>query len=378
MSTSKNSALQGPAEEPSPVKKRVAAIDAFRGFTVLAMIFVIQVAGYKNLPLTGSWFGSAPVSQFHHAEAAEKADEVGGRGLTFTDLVAPFFVFIVGMCIPLSKKRRGDVEWWKHVFYRTFMLIFLGMLYFSLIFKISYWWGVLQAIGVAYFMGSVFMLFPAWARWISAFVIAAIHIYLSRHVHWWLHLTDPQPLSKALTIENLAGDPLLPLTPHCTPWASISWGIITIIGTLLGEVIPTRSPRKIILQSLLIGFVFSIVGYLLHRYHWPEFAMNKRTVSASYSLFTAGIGAFTFLIFYVIMDIVGYQKWAWVFSVFGANALLGYFMQPVVRIFTTALGFRTYLVGHSGWTGMYYGLMWTALLWVIVLWFNKKNIYWKI
>ena len=88
---------------------RIASIDAFRGFTVLAMIFVIQVAGYTNLPLTMSWFGSPPVSTFKHAGDAINAT---GIGLTFTDLVAPFFVFIVGMALPLSKKRRGS-DWWK-------------------------------------------------------------------------------------------------------------------------------------------------------------------------------------------------------------------------------------------------------------------------
>ena len=99
-----------PKLENAPRKKRVQAIDAFRGFTILAMIFVIRVAGYSNLPLTHSWFGSVPVSQFHHAADAAGAAAVGGIGVTFTDLVAPFFVFIVGMCIPLSKRRRG-AEW---------------------------------------------------------------------------------------------------------------------------------------------------------------------------------------------------------------------------------------------------------------------------
>ncbi|MGE5500059.1 MAG: hypothetical protein ACM3Q2_18455, partial [Syntrophothermus sp.] len=75
------------APEVQEKKKRIASVDAFRGFTMLAMIFVIQVAGYKDLPLTFSHFGSPPVSTFHHA-----ADAVGattGIGLTFTDLVAP-------------------------------------------------------------------------------------------------------------------------------------------------------------------------------------------------------------------------------------------------------------------------------------------------
>ncbi|MGE5402219.1 MAG: heparan-alpha-glucosaminide N-acetyltransferase domain-containing protein [Ignavibacteriales bacterium] len=358
----------------APAKKpRIASIDAFRGFTVLSMIFVIQVAGYANLPFTQSWFGSTPVSQFHHA-----ADGIGnttGVGLTFTDLVAPFFVFIVGMVLPLSKRKRGR-EWWKHVGTRTFLLIALGVLYISLILNLSYWWGILQAIGIAYFMGASLMLLrPAW-RWVAVIAIAAFHQFMSLTFPWWLQLGDPA--KPFLTITNLAGDALRPLTVHCTPWASISYGLITVIGTLLGEAVLSRSHRKIIIQALSMGAVLCIAGYLLHLYQWPVFAMNKPNVSASYAIFTSGVASFTFLIFYMIMDYWQIQSWAKPFIVFGSNALLGYFLQPIVRIFVFALGFKPYLAGHSGWDGVLFGLIWTALLWVVLLWCNKRNIYWKI
>ncbi len=352
---------------------RVSSIDAFRGFTVLAMIFVIQVAGYTNLPLTMSWFGSPPVSTFKHA-----ADAVGattGIGLTFTDLVAPFFVFIVGMVLPLSKKRRGG-QWWQHAGKRTVMLIVLGVIYISLIFGLSYWWGILQAIGVAYFMGAAAMLLPKWQRWIAVFIIAAFHLFMSMNFNWWLHFGNPA--APFFTIDNLNGDMLRPLTIHCTPWASISYGLITIVGTILGESLLSKSHKEVIKQSLIIGGVFCAAGYVLHIYDWPYFAMNKETVSASYSLFTSGVSALTFLLFYLIMDVGQYQKWAWAFIVFGSNALLGYFLQPIVRIFAYALGFKPYLIGYSGWSGMLAGLVWTAVLWLTLLWCNKRNIYWRI
>ena len=357
---------------PAP-KGRIASIDAFRGFTILAMIFVIQVAGYKNLPFTMSWFGSPPVSTFHHAADAEGS--LTGIGLTFTDLVAPFFVFIVGMVLPLSKKRRGK-EWWKHVGTRTFMLIALGVIYISLIFGISYWWGILQAIGVAYFMGAVSILLPKWQRWIFVLIIAGFHLFMSYTFGWWTHLGDPS--APFFTIANLSGDPLRPLTIHCTPWASISYGLITIVGTILGDAVLTKDRSTIIKQSIFVFLNFCVVGYALHLYNWPNFAMNKETVSASYSLFTSGISAITFLLFYLIIDVWQYQKWAWALIVFGSNALLGYFLQPIVRIFAYALGFKPYLTGHEGMMGVLAGLIWTAVLWYIVYLFNKRNIFLKI
>jgi len=369
-----------PAEPQQKEKQeRILSIDAFRGFTVLAMIFVIQVAGYTNLPLTMSWFGSPPVSTFKHAGDAVNAT---GIGLTFTDLVAPFFVFIVGMALPFSKKRRGS-DWWKHSLKRTMMLISLGVIYISLALGsanswggLSYWWGILQAIGVAYFMGAIATQLPYWQRWVAVFVVSAFHLFMSTYFTWWLTLGNPA--NGFFTIANLSGDFLRPLTIHCTPWASISYGTITIVGTILGETLLSRSHNKIIKQSLLIGFVFLIIGYLLHSFDWPKYAMDKDTVSVSYALCTSGIAALTFLIFYLIMDVAKYQKWAWFLIVFGSNALLGYFLQPIVRIFVYALGFKPYLIELSGWYAMFIGLVWTALLWVVLLWCNKRNIYWRI
>ncbi|MCX7018991.1 MAG: hypothetical protein WCK47_05820 [bacterium] len=457
-----------PAQLP-PLKKRVESVDAFRGFTIFAMIFVIMVAGYRNLPLTFPHFGSAPVSTFKHASedaapplprewafwqglktsdppliyyagkllacdtnssctvavlgdkdttlavvsgariraakplrpgeeviarslapAPPRSGVMGepvseyairpdsftmqgtGNGCTFCDLVAPFFVFIVGVCIPLSKRKRG-AEWWRHVGFRTLSLILAGVLYISLILKLSWWWGILQAIGAAYFMGAVAMFLPVWGRWTAIAVIAAFHAWMSWHVPWWLELGDKtRPF---FTIANLHGDPLRPLTVHCTPWASISWGIIAIAGTLIGDAVAGREPRAIIRQCLVVGVILTAAGWLLHIYQAP---MNKDYVSPAYSVFTSGLGALCYLVFYLLIDAAGLKLWAWPFTVFGANALLAYFMQPVVRIFFQALGLYPFFTSHAGWNGVLWGLIWTTCLWVVVLWCNKKNIYWKL
>ncbi|GEM_PF-320586 len=448
---------------PKPARPpRVESIDAFRGFTILGMILVIQVSGYRHLPLTFPHWGSAPVSTFKHAgedgepeewafwegtgenpstiyrqaEVMERLDngrykvalkddkdrtvqvyedakirhavplKAGakiiavfdkkdmaaapkfqgiGNGCTFTDWVAPFFVFIVGMCIPLSRGRRGG-EWWRHVGSRTILLILAGVIYISLILKLSYWWGILQAIGIAYFMGAASMFLPPMARWGAVAVLGAIHAFMSWHFPWWTSIGDPA--KGFLTILNPTGDALRPLTVHCTPWGSISYGLTTIIGTLLGEAIVTRDRIKITRQSLLVGAIGCVAGLLLHYFQAP---MNKDVVSVSYSIFTAGLGAFCFLAFYYLMDVWGYKAWAWPLTVFGANALLAYFMQPVVRIFLTACGLHAFftskppdlglpmaLFAKVGWTAMFWGLLWTFILWLVTLFCNKRNIYWKL
>jgi len=462
-----------PSESGIPRKKRVESIDAFRGFTIFGMIFVIMVAGYHHLPLTFPHWGSAPVSTFKHAaedgepeewafyegtersteyhlgevtarntdgtydivvppeeetpegtesvleetEEEQKVEEPArfrganvrhakplapgdkviavtpddgsaprfqgiGNGCTFTDWVAPFFVFIVGICIPLSRQRRGG-EWWRHVGIRTLGLIGLGVLYISLILKLSWWWGILQAIGISYFMGAAAMKLPKWGRWVFVAVIALVHGWMSWHVKWWLDVGDPTKPFYTVNVwyqnvvqgQSIDASYLRPLMIHCTPWASISYGLITVAGTLLGDAVVTRDPKTILKQSLLIGVVFSGVGILLHEFQAP---MNKDYVSPAYSIFTSGLGALCFLAFYWVIDVWGIRKWDYIFAVFGANALLAYFLQPVVRIFFQALGLYSFFTARAGWNGVLWGLIWTMCLWVVVLWCNKKNIYWKI
>lgn len=222
-------------------------------------------------------------------------------------------------------------------------------------------------------MGAAFMVFRPLGRWIVVAVIAVIHGWMSWNVSWWLELGDAS--KPFFTIANTSGDPLRPLTVHCTPWASISYGLITIVGTILGDTLATRDRRKFTLHALAIGIGLSIVGVLLHHFQSP---MNKDYVSPAYSIFTSGLGALCFLGFYYVIDVWGLRVWAWPLNVFGANALLAYFMQPVVRIFFQALGFWPFLIGKAAWAGMLAGFIWTFVLWVVVLICNKRGIFWKL
>jgi predicted acyltransferase len=438
-----NSLSQRSVEE-NPARERLASLDAFRGFTIAAMIFVIMVAGYRDLPLTLPWCGSAPVSTFKHAsedfdvrewqdwhggkdykqgrvtavlpegrydvELSQKdADaahafsnvkvwnpkplQVGedvitvfdrsdpkptfqgvGNGCTFTDLVAPFFVFIVGVAIPLSRsKRRAD--WWWPVGKRTLLLVLAGVLYISLALKgISWWWGILQAIGIAYFMGAAGLSLPFYPRLLLLGLLCAAHGVLSWFVPWWTHL--PADMSKGFfTLANLSGDKLAPLNVHTTPWGSIGYGLITVVGTFIGEALATRDHRRVLRDSVGFGISCTLAGYAIHRLGIP---MNKEYVSVSYCLFTAGLSAFCFFLCYWVIDVKGIKAWARPFEVFGRNPLLGYFLQPVVRVFLVQLGVYAWFTGRSGWGGMLWGALWTTVLWIVCLWFDRRKLFLKL
>ena len=95
---------------------RVLSIDVFRGLTIFTMLFVNHIfdLGMTDIP---DWLKHVPAD-----------------GLTFSDIIFPAFLFIVGMAVPLSidkRIRRGDT-WWKllgHIFARSGSLIIVGFLW---------------------------------------------------------------------------------------------------------------------------------------------------------------------------------------------------------------------------------------------------------
>ena len=454
--------MSQPATTTQP-RERLLSLDAFRGFTILGMILVIAVAagGYQyepgGLPQRMSWFGSIPISTWFHAEtayelweegqikewdlthgpeiAADKDAAAAARtafiesqpehnlkniGVTFTDLIAPWFVFIVGVCVPLSRSRRGD-GWWKHALKRAAMLILAGMLYISLVLKnLSWWWGVLQAIGVAYFMAAAVTQLPTKLRWVAIFAVGFYNLAMTEFFPYWTTAWEniAAPFG---TLSNPAGSWVKPLIVHCQPWLSISYGVMAMIGVLVGESLTSRDPKRIVSTSLLVGAVFTIVGYVIHRVGFAtdnfSLCFNKADVTTSYAFFAAGLGAFTYCAFYYVVDVMKLTGWTKPLAVFGANPLLAYFMMIIVRrVFetlgvngagadwqkvglfnrvteanTTINNWALFLSSDDkpaawvlnffdkgGYHGLMWGLIWTACIWLVVLCANKKNIYWKL
>src|ERR1700742_1536663 len=104
---------QGESGTPS-VSARIASIDIFRGLTILVMIFVNDLAGVKDLPW---WTYHLPGNV---------------NGMTYVDMVFPFFLFIVGISLPLAVRHRlsknGSISGlWVHILARSFALIVLGI-----------------------------------------------------------------------------------------------------------------------------------------------------------------------------------------------------------------------------------------------------------
>ena len=296
--------------EHSPA--RLASLDAFRGLTIAAMILVNNAGDWSCVywPLLhASWNGWTP-----------------------TDLIFPFFLFMVGMSLSFSR-RLG----FRPALVRTLKLIGLGLLlnlypYFPI--AELRWPGVLQRIGICYLAAF------AVKRWLGVRAQAALVAGLL--VGYWVLITQvagPEGHPPNLEMEtNLAAQiDRMVLGPHV--WsAAETWdpeGVLstfpaiatTLLGLLCGEWIRSgrgRYPKT--LGLLLGGFVLTALGVV-----WGEaapagllFPINKSLWTAPFALLTGGLAAALFGVTYWVVDVVGWKRWAEPFCTYGKNAIAVY------------------------------------------------------
>ncbi|MFO0958692.1 MAG: DUF5009 domain-containing protein [Isosphaeraceae bacterium] len=301
-------------EPAAPASRRLDSLDAFRGLTIAGMILV-------NNP--GTW--SSIYAPLRHAE---------WHGCTPTDLVFPFFLFIVGVAIELSLSRRverGDSrrDLLIKVATRSLILFAIGLFlngfpYFNLAkLRIP---GVLQRIAVCYAFAAALRLFMP----TRALVAIAAALLLG---YWGLLEFTPPPGGVA---GDLTREGSLPswfdrqifgahtYKPEYDPEGLLSTipaiGT-TLIGIFVGAWLKSgRSGRSKVLGLIGGGLLLAVVGWLWDR----AFPINKALWTSSFVVFTAGWAAFLLGCMYLIIDRLGWRRWSWPLRVFGLNPILAF------------------------------------------------------
>jgi predicted acyltransferase len=338
---------------PSPVRAeaasrpaRMVSLDVFRGATIAGMILV-------NDP--GSW--GHIYAPLEHAE---------WNGWTPTDLIFPFFLFIVGVSLTLSFAsriargitRRALVI---HVVRRSALIFAIGLFLngfpdFDLgSIRIM---GVLQRIALCYLVAGLLYLFtflsePAADGQVQARanlrVMAATAIILLAG-YWALMTFVPVPGYGAGHLgkdDNLGAyvDRTL-MDGHL--WSeSKTWdpeGFLStlpaiaslLIGILAGEWLRSdRAAQRKVLGLTAAGAVLLIAGRLLH----PYFPINKNLWTSSFVLFTGGAAMLALAACYWLLDVRAWRAWAAPFLVFGMNAILAYALAALVSEISTDIDF---------------------------------------
>ena len=295
--------------------KRLLSLDAFRGFTVAAMIIV-------NTP--GSWDEVFP--PLLHAT---------WHGVTPTDYIFPFFIFIVGVSITLSygkiralNKSKQTIIW-KTV--RRAVLIFCIGLFLGLFPDFNFAEirlpGVLQRIAVVFLVCAMLFLYTSWKQ---QAIIGGIVLLLYWAVLAWV----PVPGVGAGVLEpgkNLAAwidSILIPGKMWQGTWdpegvLSTFPAIVTgITGMLAGHLIVADriSGERKVTWLYLAGFATFSIGSM---WDWA-FPLNKNLWTSSFVLYTSGLAAMVLASLYFIVELLGHSKWATFGVVFGSNAITAY------------------------------------------------------
>jgi predicted acyltransferase len=298
---------------------RLVSLDIFRGLTVAFMIIV-------NTP--GSWqYVYAPL---RHAK---------WNGCTPTDLVFPFFLFIVGVSMWYSLKKYGNElngSSFLRIARRTASIFALGLFlnifpYFERDYSTLRIMGVLQRIAIAYGVGALICMI---VRRDYLWIVTAVLLLL----YWGVlaFFGGPEPYSLegnfALKIDQLILGKNHLYTGFGIPFepegllSTIPSICTVIIGYYVGELIGKKSASgKTVLKTLVVGAALVGLGLL-----WDKlFPINKALWTSSYVLFTAGIAMVILAIIYWLADVIRFQKWGVPFMVFGTNALISYFLAGI-------------------------------------------------
>jgi predicted acyltransferase len=313
----------------APASSRLVSLDVFRGMTVAGMILVNNPGTWNHI----YW-------PLEHAE---------WDGWTPTDLIFPFFLFIVGVSITLALGRRVEGGGSKRDLYlkivrRTALIYGLGLFlagfpYFN--FSTIRLSGVLARIAVCYLCTALIFVKTNWRTqgWIAAVILVAYWAVMT-------HVATPGyaagDMSKQASIASFVdrkvlgnhiwkgGDKVYDPEGILSTFPAIA---TTLLGVLAGHWLRRRLSDYEKVAGLFVAGVAGVVaGWCLN----PFFPINKALWTSSYVLFTAGLALQLLAFCYWLIDIKGYKRWSLTFRVFGVNALAVFvltgFMARVMTI----------------------------------------------
>jgi len=304
------------------MNKRLISLDVLRGITIAGMILVNDAGSWEYI-----------YSPLQHSE---------WHGCTPTDLVFPFFLFMVGISVTLALGKRissgtdtsGLVI---KIFKRSALIFLIGMLlngfpYYDLsTIRIP---GVLQRIALVYLFCSLIFIRTTWMgqfRWAVALLTG----------YWFIINFIPVPGVGPANLEpatNLGAwlDNLLlggHLWSHTKVWdpegllstiPAISTGLS---GVLTGHLIKSDlSDTRKVAWLFTVGAICIFTGLL-----WDlSFPINKALWTSSYVLYTSGIAMQCLALCYWFIDVLGYKGWTTPWVAFGVNALSAYVLSGLL------------------------------------------------
>ncbi len=385
-----------PAIEAASIRKgrRLASLDAFRGITIAAMILV-------NNP--GTW--SAVYPPLLHAS---------WHGWTPTDLVFPFFLFIVGVAVAFAYEKRLAAGAEKRPLVRKAMrrsavLFGLGLMLVSYPFFVFYPEfggmdletfripGVLQRIAVCYLAVSLLYLYakPTWEYVVALVTLlgyAAALTFVPVPGYGAGVLDLPEGTLTAYVDRTIFGNHLWAQTNRMWDPSGFLGTFPAVVTTLIGVwtgrlLLSDRAPLDKTVRMIVWGLAALAAGYV-----WDWFLpINKGLWTSSYVLFTGGLAACGLGVCYWIADVQGRSAWTKPFVAFGVNAIAIYVLSELLvkTIGTIRVGddvslqgwiFRSVFapLGSPPFASLLYAITWILGMYAIARWMYGRSIIVKV
>ncbi len=349
--------------------KRLASLDAYRGFIMLLLI--------------SHGFGFAALVAYPKlAWLAGQVDHAAWTGCTFWDLIQPAFTFMVGMAMPFSIGRRraeGASSWeiFRHVVWRAFVLILLsnilsnfdsdgpprlqlinvlcqvafGYLICFAVMQLKFRW---QAVATGSLLVGYWALFAAFPGPAGAFSQTG---------------NIGQVIDKAVLGYNYSG--------YYTTINFIGNSITVIFGMWAGTLVRRNNTHAYRIRVLaLCAAAAFLIGLALE----PFNPMVKRLWTASFTFFSAGWVVVMLLAFYWLIEVRGRVRWAFPLIVLGTNSIFIYSFSQVLHgwlshgigVFTRSFEF----LGPAG--AVPQNLLTLAAMWYMCYWLHRRRIFFKI
>ena len=360
--------------------KRLLSLDALRGFDMFWIIgggaFFMALADATHW----GWLESM----------SEQLKHVRWEGFRAWDLIFPLFMFISGVAIPfaiLSKLKKGHskASLVKKIVKRAVILVILGCVYNG-IFRLHFaepgfrFASVLAQIGLGYFFAGLIVIYTRNFKfrliWVGGMLLgyAIIQNFIPVPGFGAGDLTPEGSINsyidQILLPGRLYGKVYDPEGLLCI----ISAAGITLMGALAGEVLRNKTWTDYKKVMILSGA--GAVGIIIALIIQPFYPVIKAVWTTTFNLLAGGISFLLLALFYLVIDVWGFRKWAFFFQIIGLDSITIYLGTQVINFGHTSKFFLGGLSEISGDYGqaIYMGGVIVAE-WLFLYFLYRKKIF---
>ncbi|MGO8792027.1 MAG: acyltransferase family protein [Terriglobia bacterium] len=356
-----------------PRAERLVSLDALRGFDMF------WITGG-----TAILFGLGKVIHRPFFDKfLEQFDHVPWQGLHFFDLIWPLFMFIMGAAIPLGVARRrargqSDRTLLLHAVWRAVVMFCLGTVTQGNLLLFDWYrfrpcYSVLHGLAAGYLVATIVTL-KVKPKWHAATIAGLLLAY------WAIVMLIPVP---GVGAGNLTPNYNLPtyvdqlILGHLhygwNTWflSYLGFGASVLLGVLAGQMLMSDSPQMTKVYRLLIAGALSLVGGLVWSFSFP---IIKLMWTSSYVMISGGVSFMALALFYWIIDVLGYRKWAFGFIVIGMNSIAVYVATEIFDFRQVGNIFVGHLLPHIGrWADFVEASAAFAVVWLILYWMYRNK-----